>query len=117
MSYEKEKGLAEARALVMKALAHPTRIFMVDLLTKNCLSVSELTEAVGADVSTVSKHLSILKQAGILVDRKEGNRVLYTLKCPCIMEFVHCIDDVIYQDAEQGISCVLPGARISVKKG
>jgi len=112
MSYENEKKLAHARSEVMKALAHPTRIFMVDLLTKKSLSVSELTEAVGADVSTISKHLSLLKQAGILLNQKEGNRVLYTLICPCIMEFIHCIDDVIYQDAEKGISCVLPGTEI-----
>lgn len=113
MEYEKEKKLAEARAKVMKALAHPTRIFMVELLAKDNLSVSQLTEAVGADVSTVSKHLSLLKQAGVLVDQRDGNKVLYSLICPCIMEFIHCIDDVIYQDAEKGISCVLPGARIS----
>ena len=111
MSYEKEKVLADARAKVIKALAHPTRIFMVELLTKENLSVSELTEAVGADVSTVSKHLSLLKQVGILLDRKEGNRVLYSLVCPCIMDFVHCIDDVIYQDAEKGLSCLLPGPK------
>ena len=115
MCYEKEKKLADVRAKIIKALAHSTRIFMVELLSRESLSVSELTEAVGADVSTVSKHLSLLKQAGILVDQKDGNRVLYSLICPCIMEFIHCIDDVIYQDAEKGISCVLPGAEISRK--
>ncbi len=115
MDYEKEKKLAEARAKVIKALGHPTRIFMVQILAKESLSVNELTQAVGADVSTVSKHLSVLKQAGILYNQKDGNKVLYTLICPCIMDFIHCIDDVIYQDAEKGISCVLPGARISGK--
>lgn len=116
MSYEKEKQLAASRAKVMKALAHPTRIFMVELLTKNSLSVGDLTDAVGADVSTVSKHLSLLKQAGILIDHKEGNKVRYTLFCPCIMDFIHCIDDVIYQDAEKGLSCVLPGAKILARE-
>ncbi len=109
MEYEKQKNLASSRAKVMKALAHPTRIFMVELLAKQSLSVSELTKAVGADVSTVSKHLSLLKQAGVLLDQKEGNKVLYSLICPCIMDFIHCIDDIIYQDAERGLSCVLPG--------
>ncbi len=107
MDYDNEKDLAASRAKVMKALGHPTRIFMVSLLAKQDLSVGDLTEAVGVDVSTVSKHLSQLKQAGLLVDRKEGNRVLYSLICPCIMEFIHCIDDVIYQDAEKGMSCVI----------
>jgi len=108
MSFEKEKQLAQARSNVMKALAHPTRIFMVSLLAREALSVTALTEAVEADVSTVSKHLSLLKQAGILINHKEGNRVLYSLICPCIMEFIHCIDDVIYLDAEKDLSCLLP---------
>jgi len=117
MNYEKEKLLAASRSRVMKAMGHPTRIFMVDLLAKQDLTVGDLTEAVGADVSTVSKHLSLLRQAGLLVDRKEGNKVVYSLICPCIMEFIHCIDDVIYQDAEKGISCVLPGAKITTGSG
>jgi DNA-binding transcriptional ArsR family regulator len=85
---------------------------MVGLLSKEDLSVGSLTDAVGADVSTISKHLSLLKQVGILIDRKEGNRVLYSLICPCIMEFIHCIDDVIYQKAENGLSCVLPKKKL-----
>ena len=108
MNYEKEKKLAEARAKVIKALGHPTRIFMVEILSKESLSVSELTKAVGVDVSTVSKHLSLLKQAGILVDKKDGNKAIYSLVCPCIMEFINCIDTVIYQEAEKGMSCLLP---------
>lgn len=100
MSYEKKKKLANARARVMKAMAHPTRMFIVDLLTRENLSVGELTEAIGADVSTVSKHLSLLRQAGILFAQKDKNRVIYKLICPCIMEFIHCIDDVIYQEAD-----------------
>ncbi len=104
--------MAASRARVMKALAHPTRIFMVELLAKEKLSVGDLTDAVGADVSTVSKHLSQLKEVGILIAHKEGNRVLYSLICPCILDFIHCIDDIIFQDAEKGLSCVLPGAKI-----
>lgn len=116
MDYTKEKNRAEARSRVMKALAHPARIFMVELLSVNAMSVGELTEAVGSDVSTVSKHLSLLKQAGILLDQKEGNKVRYSLICPCIMEFIHCIDDVIYQDAEKGIACVLPDGERSRRR-
>jgi ArsR family transcriptional regulator len=77
-------------------------------LAEGDASVGELVEAIGSDVSTVSKHLAVLRQAGLLSDRKEGSRVLYTLRCPCIMEFIHCVDDVILRDAERGLSCVLP---------
>ncbi len=86
---------------------------MVSHLASKEASVGELAEVVGSDLSTVSKHLSVLKNAGILSDRKDTNRVLYTLSCPCILEFIHCIDDVIFQEASKELSCVLPGARIT----
>lgn len=105
--------LAVSRAKVMKALGHPSRIFMVAHLAEHDASVGELSKLLGIDNSTTSKHLSLLKQAGVLVDRKDGNRVLYSLICPCLMEFIHCIDDVILKDATKGIRCLLPGAKIS----
>jgi ArsR family transcriptional regulator len=111
MSPDQQMKLATSRAKVMKALGHPSRILIVSLLSEKKASVGELTEAVGSDVSTVSKHLSLLKQAGLLSDRKEGNRVLYTLNCPCIMEFIHCIDDVILQDTEKRMSCLVKPRR------
>ncbi len=113
MDREKKMELARSRAKVIKALGHPSRMFMVSYLAESEASVKELTEAVGADISTVSKHLSILKQVGILTDRKDGNRVLYSLICPCIMNFINCIDSVIYKEAEKGLQCVLPDVEIS----
>jgi DNA-binding transcriptional ArsR family regulator len=58
----------EARARIMKALAHPSRLFIVDELSRGERCVCELTEMIGADVSTVSKHLALLKNAGIVLD-------------------------------------------------
>lgn len=111
MMTEQERSLAETRSRVIKALAHPSRIYMVARLAAGDASVGELVKAVGDDVSTISKHLAILRQAGVLSDRKDGNRVLYTLRCPCIMGFIHCIDDVILEDAERGLACVAPHSR------
>ncbi len=110
---EQEYNLAQSRAKVFKALGHPSRMLMVTHLASKKASVGELAEVVGSDLSTVSKHLTVLKNVGILTDRKDANRVLYTLICPCILEFIHCIDDVIFQDASKGLSCVLPGAKIT----
>jgi DNA-binding transcriptional ArsR family regulator len=62
------KANCEARAKVIKALGHPSRLHMVDELGKRERCVCELTEMVGADISTVSKHLSVLKNAGIVTD-------------------------------------------------
>lgn len=69
----------EAKALVFKALAHPTRLFIADKLREREYCVCELAEMVGADMSTVSKHLRLLKEAGIVEDRKHGLMVFYRL--------------------------------------
>ena len=90
------KSVYEARARVVKALAHPTRLFIVDELSRHgerC--VCELTEMVGADMSTVSKHLSILKSVGVVDDDKRGNQVYYRLAVPCIVNFFKCIESVL----------------------
>ncbi len=83
------------RARIIKALAHPTRLFIVDELSQREKCVCELTAMIGADISTVSKHLSILKNAGIVEDEKRGNLVFYKLITPCIMNFFGCIESVI----------------------
>jgi ArsR family transcriptional regulator len=84
-----------ARAAVMKALAHPTRLFIVDELSRGERCVRELTEKIGADVSTVSKHLSVLKRAGIVRDDKRGVQVFYRLRVPCILNFFGCVEAVL----------------------
>ncbi len=86
----------KARAEVMKALAHPSRLMMVEELSRGERCVCELTELVGYDISTVSKHLNILKKSGIVRDEKRGKQVLYHLNTPCIMDFFSCLDAVFF---------------------
>ena len=85
----------EARAKVMKALAHPSRLFIVDELSRGERCVCDLTEMVGADVSTVSKHLAVLKAAGVLTDERRGQQVFYRLRVPCILNFFGCVEAVL----------------------
>ncbi len=85
----------EARASIIKAMAHPSRLLIIDELKKQDRCVGELTDMIGADTSTVSKHLSVLKNAGIVSDTRKGTAVYYTLLCPCILDFIGCIEDVI----------------------
>lgn len=85
----------DAQAKVMKALAHPTRLFIVEELSRGERCVCELTEMVGADVSTVSKHLAQLRTAGVVQDDKRGTQVYYSLRCACALNFFHCIDEVL----------------------
>jgi len=91
----------EARAKIIKAMAHPSRLFIIDELSKHECCVNELTEMIGADASTVSKHLSVLKNAGLVADEKRGNSIFYHLRVPCIMQFMGCVEDVLSSNAKQ----------------
>lgn len=91
----------EVRAKIIKAMAHPSRLFIIEELNKKERCVGELTEMIGADASTVSKHLSVLKNAGLVQDEKRGNSIFYSLRVPCIMEFMSCIENVLSANAKQ----------------
>ena len=98
---EKEKYLSTERARILKALAHPSRVFIVEKLSEKPYCVCELTDMVGADTSTISKHLLVLKNAGIVDDEKQGTAVYYSLRCTCIMQFIGCIEQVIKMNLEK----------------
>ena len=83
-------------------MAHPTRLFIVDQLAQNgekC--VCELTEMIGADMSTVSKHLAVLKGAGIVQDEKRRSQVYYRLRLKCVLDFFDCVESVLKCNARQ----------------
>jgi len=85
----------ERRAGVIKALAHPSRLYIVDRLAEHAHCVNELTTLIGSDMSTVSKHLSVLKNAGVVQDERRGASIYYSLRIPCILNFFKCADAVI----------------------
>ena len=84
----------ETQARIIKALAHPTRLFIVDELARGERCVCELTDMIGVEMPTVSRHLSVLKRAGILEDEKRGPQVFYRLRVPCVLNFFHCVQAV-----------------------
>ncbi len=94
-------ALVEAKAKILKALAHQTRLYIVEELAKGEKCVCEFVEEVGADFSTVSKHLSLLKEAGIVQVDKRGQKVFYSLKVPCIINFLDCIEAIIKSNLEE----------------
>ena len=97
----KTKSQYEARAKIIKAIGHSTRLFMLQELSKGERCVCELTEMVGADISTVSKHLTVLKNAGIVSDEKRGSQVFYTLRVPCVLNFLSCVEAVLQANAAE----------------
>ena len=103
---DKNKAKYEARAKIIKAMAHPTRLFIVDELSKAERCVCELTKMVGADTSTVSKHLSVLKEAGIIRDEKRGLQVWYHLQVPCVLNFFGCVESVLKSNANRQLQAL-----------
>ena len=79
------------QAAVFKALGHKSRLMMVKALTDGEKCVCELQALVGSDLSTVSKHLSVLKNAGVVRTDKRGNNVYYELVYRCLKEMLSCV--------------------------
>ncbi len=83
----------EARVTILKAMAHPTRLFILDQLKVGPLCVCEINDMIEADVSTISKHLLVLKNAGLVTSLKKGLQVHYSLEMPCTLELFECIEN------------------------
>jgi ArsR family transcriptional regulator len=94
-----DRELYEYRARILKALAHPSRLMMVDVLSEGERCVCEFQQIVGSDMSTVSKHLAVLKAAGIVSNRKQGLQVFYRLEVTCVKCFLDCADAVVRNNA------------------
>jgi ArsR family transcriptional regulator len=95
-------GIYEMRADLARALAHPLRLEILDILLadgEKC--VCEIADKVDAQQPTVSKHLSVLRDAGILASRKDGLMVYYRVRVPCIQGFFHCLDRVMEEDLKR----------------
>lgn len=81
------------RAAILKSLAHPSRLLIIEMLEKKPCCVGELTEAIGADITTVSKHLSVLKRVGLVRDQRHGTYSEYSLVCDCVTHLVDCMEE------------------------
>ena len=90
MLSSRQKLLFEKQAEIAKAIAHPFRIAIVNFLKDGEQCVCDIAEHIGAERSNVSRHLSVMVNAGLLEYRKEGLKVIYKLKTPCILDFFSC---------------------------
>ena len=94
----------DARAQIAKAIAHPSRLFILDELTRNgerC--VGDLAELIGADISTVSRHLSMLRGAGLIETNKQGTHIFYRIRCRCVTQLFDCIEHVVQQNRDETV--------------
>lgn len=79
-------ALRRFKAEVFQALAHPTRIAIVELLRDGPLPAGKLIEQLGIEQANASQHLSVLRAKQIVLNRKEGNQVFYSLRDPILTE-------------------------------
>ena len=93
----------EARARIVKALAHPTRLFIIDQLSSGEQCVCELQVKIEADMSTVSKHLAVLREAGLVSDERRGTLVYYTLQATCVPRLLECVENVVRENARRHV--------------
>ncbi len=78
--------LREFKASIFQALAHPTRIAIVEVLRDGELSVGAMQERLGIEQANLSQHLAILRGRHIVAHRKGGNQVFYSLGNPVLIE-------------------------------
>jgi len=101
MSVKQRQSIYVMQADIAKAIAHPVRVAIVDCLKDGEQCVCDIAEYVDSERSNVSRHLSVMVAAGVLEYRKEGLKVIYKLKTPCILEFFSCVTSILKQQTKE----------------
>ena len=94
MTVDEQRGM-QARSEIFKALGHPARLAMVVALGQGERCVCELQDVVGSDMSTVSKHLTVLRHAGLVEADRRGKQMFYSLRLRCTLGFLDCVDKAL----------------------
>jgi DNA-binding transcriptional ArsR family regulator len=98
---EKEKERLRLKAEVFKAMGHPLRLGIIEFLQQGEVCVCDIVAHVGTEISNVSKHLSLLKRAGLVADRRDGLKIMYRLTMPCAVDFARCVEGVVIKRLEE----------------
>lgn len=93
--------LYKLKADVIAAAGHPIRLAVIDFLRDGEQCVCDIAEFVGAKRSNVSRHLGVLLKAGVISQRKDGLKMMYALRCPCVLNFMQCVEGVLRENAEE----------------
>jgi ArsR family transcriptional regulator len=101
MTDSRKRLLFQKQARIAQAISHPLRLEIIDFLKDGEQCVCDIAEHIGAERSNVSRHLSVMVAAGVLEHRKEGLKVIYWLKCPCILDFFTCMSGVLKNEAKE----------------
>jgi ArsR family transcriptional regulator len=91
----KKLQLNKMKAQIIQAAGHPIRLAIIDFLSNGEKCVCDIVENVQAQRSNVSRHLSSMVKAGVLENRKDGLKMMYSIKTPCILKFLGCVEDAV----------------------
>lgn len=98
----REKSLLlEKQSEIIKALSHPIRLAVLEFLRDGERCVCEIAAYTGSEQSNLSKHLAVMTNAGLLGQRKEGLKVYYSARCPCVHKFIECVMEVVKERAAE----------------
>lgn len=107
--------MLKRRAAVFKALGHADRLRIVEEVAEGERCVCDLVDAIGSSWSTVSRHLLVLKEAGLVADEKRGLQVFYRLALPCVPSFLDCLDAAKQGEAVEMRRCCDRSARTGTR--
>lgn len=102
-SPQNQDALRRFKAEVFQALAHPTRIHIIECLRDGELSVSEILEQVAIEPANASQHLALLRGKRLVVTRKEGNQVFYSLRDPMLIEVLDTMRQYFQAHLEEAL--------------
>lgn len=97
----KQSQLYKLKAEVIAAAGHPIRLAIIDFLRDGEQCVCDISQYVGAKRSNVSRHLGVLLKAGVVSQRKDGLKMMYELRTPCILNFMKCVEGVLRANARE----------------
>lgn len=95
------KKLYELKAEIIQAAGHPIRLAIIEFLSRGEQCVCDIVDHVDTQRSNVSRHLSVMLKAGVLESRKDGLKVIYRLRTPCIVDFLSCVDHALRERMKQ----------------
>lgn len=96
----KQQRLYELKSQIIQAVAHPIRLAVIDFLGEDEQCVCDIVDYVGAQRTNVSRHLGVMLKAGVVESRKDGLKVYYKLRTPCIIKFLDCVTEALRQRVE-----------------
>jgi DNA-binding transcriptional ArsR family regulator len=99
-----QSALRSFKASIFQALAHPTRIAVVEMLRSGELPAGAIQERLGIEQANLSQHLTVLRSRQIIVNRKEGNQVFYSLRDPMLVEVLDILRRYFQANLSQAIA-------------